>query len=90
MAKQYDNTNLLREILEGEPLTEREVEVLQLTAHGLSSIEIGEKLHLSPETVKGYKKRMIYKLDVKNSCHAVAVGIALGIVNIEEFVKIDD
>ena len=86
---EYDNTNLQRELLIGEPLTDQEIEVLRLTAKGFTANEIGTELFLSPETVRGYKKRIIYKLDVKNSCHAVAVGIALGIVNVDEMVEID-
>ena len=86
---EYDNTNLERELLVGEPLTDQEIEVLRLTAKGYTAIEVGAELHLSPETVKGYKKRIIYKLDLKNSCHAVAVGIALGIVNVDEMIEVE-
>lgn len=86
---EYDNTNLERELLAGEPLTDQEIEILRLTAKGFTAVEIATEKHLAPETVKGYKKRIIYKLDVKNSCHAVAVGIALGIVNVDEMVEVD-
>jgi DNA-binding CsgD family transcriptional regulator len=85
----YDNKNLERELLEGEPLTDQEISVLRYTAKGMTAIEIGERMHLSHETVKDYKKHVIYKLAARNSCHAVALGIGIGIVNVDEFVEIE-
>src|SRR5690606_183528 len=41
-----------------EPLSEREVEVLKLIAQGLSNREIGEKLFLALDTVKGHNRRI--------------------------------
>lgn len=86
---QYDNTNLKRELLVGEALSDRDISILRLTAKGLTANEIGKRLHLSPETVRGYKKAAIYKLDAKNSCNAVAIAIALGVINVDEFVKVE-
>lgn len=86
---EYDNTNLKRELLVGEALSDRDIRVLRYVAKGLTADEIGERMHLSPETVRGYKKEAIYKLDAKNSCNAVAIAIALGVVNVDEFVKVE-
>ena len=45
-------------------LTEREIEILRLVAEGLSSIEIGQQLFISPRTVDTHRNHLIQKLDV--------------------------
>jgi LuxR family maltose regulon positive regulatory protein len=55
-----------------EPLTAREVEVLQLIAEGLSNLAIAQKLFLSPETVKVHLKHIYGKLGVNSRTQAVA------------------
>lgn len=55
-----------------EPLSERELEVLQLIAQGLSNREIGERLFLAMPTVKGHNRNIFGKLQVKNRTEAVA------------------
>jgi two-component system response regulator NreC len=45
-----------------EKLTERERDVLGLTAEGFTSREIGEKLFISPKTVDTYRSRIMEKL----------------------------
>jgi DNA-binding CsgD family transcriptional regulator len=57
----------------GDPLTRREVEVLELTAAGLTTEEIGGKLALSRHTVKSHLRRVYIKLEVRGAAHAVAV-----------------
>jgi len=49
-----------------EGLSDREREILGLLAEGFTSIEIGKKLHLSPETVKTHRKNLMRKLRVHN------------------------
>lgn len=51
----------------GEPLTNREMDVLKLLSDGLNSREISEKLFISVNTVETHKKNIMLKLDVKNS-----------------------
>ncbi len=55
-----------------EPLTPRELEVLQLIAAGFSNREIGEELVLALGSVKWYASRIYGKLQVKNRTRAVA------------------
>lgn len=50
-----------------QALTEREREVLQLTAEGYTSREIGEKLHISHRTVEKHRENIQTKLDLKNA-----------------------
>jgi two-component system NarL family response regulator len=71
-------TTLLAEILEGEPLNERETEILAGAADGETAVQTGQRLYLSPETVKSYRKRIIAKLGARNGTHAVAVALRTG------------
>ncbi|MHB1134998.1 MAG: LuxR C-terminal-related transcriptional regulator, partial [Chloroflexota bacterium] len=55
----------------GESLSQRELEVLQLIAKGLSNREIGERLFLALDTVKGHNRRIFEKLQVQRRTEAV-------------------
>jgi LuxR family maltose regulon positive regulatory protein len=63
-----------------EPLSPRELEVLQLIAKGLSNREISERLFLALDTVKGHNHRIYGKLGVKNRTQAVNKAISLKII----------
>ena len=63
-----------------DPLSEREIEVLQLIAEGLTNQEVATRLYLSPHTVKVHAHNIYGKLGVKNRTQAVAKGKALGIL----------
>ncbi len=63
-----------------EPLSERELEVLQLIAQGLSNQEISEHLFLALSTVKGHNRRIFDKLQVQRRTEAVARARELGLV----------
>jgi len=62
-----------------EPLSERELEVLQLVAEGLTNPEIAARLYLSLNTVKAHTRNFYGKLDVHSRVQAVARARALGI-----------
>ncbi len=55
-----------------EPLSPRELEVLQLIAQGLSNDEIGKRLFLALDTVKGHNRKIFDKLQVQRRTEAVA------------------
>jgi LuxR family maltose regulon positive regulatory protein len=63
-----------------EPLSPRELEVLQLIAQGLSNREIGERLFLALDTVKGHNRRIYGKLQVQRRTEAVARARELGLL----------
>jgi LuxR family maltose regulon positive regulatory protein len=63
-----------------EPLSRRELEVLQLIARGLSNREIGERLFLALDTVKGHNRRIYGKLQVQRRTEAVARARELGLL----------
>jgi LuxR family maltose regulon positive regulatory protein len=63
-----------------EPLSERELEVLQLIAEGLTNPEIASRLFLSQHTIKVHTRNIYGKLCVHNRTQAVARARALGIL----------
>ena len=63
-----------------EPLSQREIEVLQLIAKGLSNREISAMLFLALDTVKGHNRNIYGKLGVKNRTQAVKKAIFLNII----------
>jgi LuxR family maltose regulon positive regulatory protein len=67
--------------LSEDPLTNREVDVLELLAQRLQNKEIAKKLTISPETVKGHLKNMYRKLQVRNRGEAVDKARGLGILS---------
>lgn len=63
-----------------EPLSEREIEVLQLIAKGLTNPEIATRLILSLYTVKTHARNIYSKLGVNNRIQAVDKAKTLGIL----------
>lgn len=55
-----------------EPLSQRELEILRLIASGLSNREIGERLFLALDTVKGHNRNIFSKLGAQRRTEAVA------------------
>ena len=62
-------------------LTDRELEVLQELAHGNSTREVAEHIHVSEETVKTYLKQIFRKLQVRDRTEAVAEAFRRGLVH---------
>lgn len=56
-------------------LSSREIEILKLIAGGLSNIETGEKLFISPKTVKAHRENIMKKLDLHNVVELVRFAI---------------
>lgn len=63
-----------------ELLSEREREVLRLTAEGLSAAEVGERIHLAASTVKTHLQHVYEKLGVRDRAAAVAEGMRRGLL----------
>jgi DNA-binding NarL/FixJ family response regulator len=61
-------------------LTEREREVMQLVAAGLSNDEIAAKLVLSPSTAKTHVSRIMTKLSVRDRAQLVVLAYESGMV----------
>jgi two-component system, NarL family, response regulator LiaR len=67
-----------------EPLTAREVEVLQLLAKGLSNDEIAAKLVISEVTVRTHISHLLAKLHMANRVQATLYALREGITSIED------
>jgi LuxR family maltose regulon positive regulatory protein len=63
-----------------EPLTRREMDVLELIAQGLSNQEIADRLFLALSTVKGHARIIFDKLGVQRRTEAVARARELGLL----------
>jgi DNA-binding CsgD family transcriptional regulator len=62
-------------------LTERELEILRLTAQGHTGPEIAERLVVSPSTVKSHLENIYGKLGVNNRAAAVAQALRTGLIS---------
>jgi len=67
-----------------DDLTEREKEVLQLLAAGLTNKEIGAKLDIAENTVKNHLKNILGKLHLQNRVQAAALAIQQGILAVKD------
>jgi DNA-binding NarL/FixJ family response regulator len=73
----------LAEFPERSDLTERELEVLQLVARGLSNKQVARAIGRTDETVKIHLKNMFAKLGVADRTEAVTVALARGLIHLE-------
>lgn len=61
-----------------EALTDREIQLLQAVAEGMTNTEIGEKLYLSPQTVKRELSRIMQKLHLNNRVQVATYALRKG------------
>jgi DNA-binding NarL/FixJ family response regulator len=62
-------------------LTEREVDVLRLVAHGASNPKIAEELCITVNTVKSHIKNILFKLQLENRTQVAAYAIQAGLIS---------
>jgi DNA-binding NarL/FixJ family response regulator len=62
------------------PLSERELEVLQCLARGHTTVQIGGDLFISENTVKTHIRHILEKLDASNRTEAVSKAIQMGLI----------
>ena len=63
-----------------DQLTDREREILTLVARGLNNDQIGERLFISPATVKTHLARIMAKLDAHDRAQLVVRAYESGLV----------
>ena len=63
-----------------EPLSEREREILQLLAHGLTNREIADRLSLAEGTVKNYVTNILQKIGARDRTQAALRARELGLL----------
>jgi DNA-binding NarL/FixJ family response regulator len=67
-----------------DELTEREMEVLRLLAHGRTNREIAEELIVSAETVKTHVGNVLAKLHLAHRTQAVIHALKQGLISLDE------
>jgi NarL family two-component system response regulator YdfI len=67
----------------GQPLSEREQEVMEMVAQGAANKEIAVRLHISERTVKAHVTGIFDKLGVNSRAEAVAVAMRRGLLPTE-------
>lgn len=65
-----------------EHLSEREIQVLQCVADGMTNIEIGEKLGISHKTVARHRERVMSKLDIHSTAELVKFAVRTGLIDV--------
>jgi DNA-binding NarL/FixJ family response regulator len=68
-------------ILAADPLTDREMQVLELIVQGFSNQEIAEKLYISLGSVKVYVRGILNKLCVSDRTQAAVLALRAGLLN---------
>jgi DNA-binding NarL/FixJ family response regulator len=63
-----------------ETLSEREREVFQLVAEGLSNKEVAEVLHISPATVETHRAHLMEKLSIHSTAELVLCAVRQGVI----------
>ena len=85
-------TKVIQQVTQGGPsgsreqidaLTQREIDVTRLAAHGMTNREIGRELHISHRTVQGHLANIYTKLDVNSRTEAVTEAIKRGWIVID-------
>ncbi|HME90777.1 MAG TPA: LuxR C-terminal-related transcriptional regulator [Myxococcaceae bacterium] len=64
----------------GAMLSEREMEVLQLIAKGITNAEAAHALSLSKATIRTHLEHIYEKLEVTNRVEAVMEGVRQGLI----------
>lgn len=85
-GKQYHSTLVTESIMKSlhqqkekkTPLTERELEIIQLISNELTVRQIAAKLHLSPLTIETHRKNIYLKLGVHNAAGLIKMALKKG------------
>jgi DNA-binding NarL/FixJ family response regulator len=62
-------------------LSEREREVLDLIADGLTGEQVAQRLFLSPETIRTHLRNAMTKLEATTRAHAIAIALREGVIS---------
>nr|WP_290226145.1 response regulator transcription factor [Trichocoleus desertorum] len=68
-------------ILGADPLTKRELEILELIVGGNKNEEISQKLYITLDTVKTHVRNILNKMGASDRTHAAVLGLRSGLIN---------
>jgi DNA-binding NarL/FixJ family response regulator len=71
---------VLAEHLGEQPLTARELEVLQLIRDGFKNKQVADRLSISENTVNFHIKHIVEKLGANDRTHAVTIAVRRGLL----------
>ncbi|MEP6262129.1 MAG: response regulator transcription factor [Gillisia sp.] len=71
-----------RENISSNPLSQREMEFINLACSELTYKEVAMQMHLSPKTIDGYRENLFRKLDVKSRVGLVLYAVKNNMVSI--------
>jgi two-component system response regulator NreC len=63
-------------------LSDRELQVLECVADGMTNVQIGEALGISPKTVARHRERIMNKLDLHSCAELVKFAIRTGLIDL--------
>ncbi len=84
LSRYLEGGRLAQERDASDGLSDREREVLALTAEGFSSSEIGDRLALSPKTVETYRMRIMQKLGLQHRSQLVQYALRKGLLHVHD------
>lgn len=67
-------------VYRGQRLSERELQVLWLASEGRSAKETAVRLGINEETVKTYRRCLLFKLGARNMANAVYLALTTGVI----------
>jgi DNA-binding NarL/FixJ family response regulator len=87
MQKAFEHQETLPALT--EDLTDRELEVLNAAARGLTNKQIGKALFISDRTVQGHLQNIFQKLRVTSRTEAVTSALSRGVIRLNEDIPHD-
>lgn len=79
-----DIAQRLFEAIGREELSQRELEVLSLVAHGCTNKDVAQRLYISDKTVRNHVTSCLLKLQAKDRTEAVTRAIQRGLIRVQE------
>lgn len=74
----------LFEAIGRQELSQRELEVLSLVAHGCTNKDVAQRLYISDKTVRNHVTSCLLKLQAKDRTEAVTRAIERGLIRVQE------
>jgi DNA-binding NarL/FixJ family response regulator len=86
-GERYVPKNIAQRLFEAigrEELSQRELEVLSLVAHGCTNKDVAQRLYISDKTVRNHVTSCLLKLQAKDRTEAVTRAIERGLIRVQD------